>query len=91
MFVSRKESLFPEADTPSQIFNGIKFSDIPICHIKVSKNNTIIHLTDTIGKKLAYRSCGQEGFKNTRKGTNIAAQTTALALATVGINNDNYN
>lgn len=29
------------------------------------------------------RSCGMEGFKNTRKGTNIAAQATAIGLATV--------
>jgi len=26
-----------------------------------------------------------EGFKNTRKGTNIAAQATAIGLATVNI------
>lgn len=26
------------------------------------------------------RSCGVEGFKNTRKGTNIAAQATAITL-----------
>lgn len=32
------------------------------------------------------RSCGMEGFKNTRKGTNIAAQATAISLATVSIN-----
>jgi hypothetical protein len=31
------------------------------------------------------RSCGMEGFKNTRKGTNIAAQATAIGLATVNI------
>lgn len=29
------------------------------------------------------RSCGVEGFKNTRKGTNIAAQTTASTLSAV--------
>jgi len=26
-----------------------------------------------------------EGFKNTRKGTNIAAQATAISLATVSV------
>lgn len=31
------------------------------------------------------RSCGMEGFKNTRKGTNIAAQATAISLAAVSI------
>ena len=28
-------------------------------------------------------SCGREGFKNTREGTNIAAQATAITIATV--------
>jgi len=27
------------------------------------------------------RSCGNEGFKNTKKGTNIAAQATGIAMA----------
>lgn len=29
------------------------------------------------------RSCGIEGYKNTRKGTNIAAQATAISFTTV--------
>jgi len=29
------------------------------------------------------RSCGIEGFKNTRKGTNIAAQATAVTISGV--------
>lgn len=36
-----------------------------------------------LGDKILIRSCGMEGFKNTRKGTNIAAQATAIGLATV--------
>ncbi|CAK1544387.1 unnamed protein product [Leptosia nina] len=31
------------------------------------------------------RSCGMEGFKNTKKGTNIAAQTTGISIATKAI------
>lgn len=31
------------------------------------------------------RSCGVEGFKNTRKGTNIAAQATAITIGTVRV------
>lgn len=33
------------------------------------------------GVPLQIRSCGVEGFKNTRKGTNIAAQATAITLS----------
>lgn len=38
-----------------------------------------------LGDRIMIRSCGMEGFKNTRKGTNIAAQATAIGLATVRI------
>lgn len=35
------------------------------------------------GEVKVYRSCGIEGFKNTRKGTNIAAQATAISFSSV--------
>jgi len=82
-YFTSKDNMFPDADTPNQLHDGVKFSDLPICYIKVSKNNSILHLVNTRGEKIAYRSCGMDGFKNTRKGTNIAAQTTAIKLAEV--------
>lgn len=42
--------MFPTEDTPNMLFNGIPFKNIPICNIKVSKNNTILSLTDKDGK-----------------------------------------
>lgn len=36
-----------------------------------------------IGVPRLIRSCGIEGFKNTRKGTNIAAQATAISIGSV--------
>ncbi|CAG9860488.1 unnamed protein product [Phyllotreta striolata] len=77
-----KHELFPTAETPNKLFNGIPFKDIPIFHIKVSKNNTLIALTDAKGDFKIVRSCGSEGFKHTRKGTNIAAQATAITIGT---------
>jgi len=83
-----KDDIFPTAETPDQLFDGIRFADLPICHIKTSPNNTIIMITDTTGtEQLAYRSCGVEGFKNTRKGTNIAAQATAITIGGVSLHN----
>lgn len=32
---------------------------------------------------LAINSCGKEGYKNCRKGTNIAGQATAITLSKV--------
>lgn len=56
------------------------FKDIPIVNIRVSPNNTIINMTSANGEAQIIRSCGMEGFKNTRKGTNIAAQATAISI-----------
>lgn len=78
--------MFPDHTTPDRLFNGVRFADIPICKIKTTPNNTIIHTIKAHGNKtLAYRSCGMEGFKNTRKGTNIAAQATAITHSNVSM------
>lgn len=70
-------------NTPNRLFNGVAFKDLPVCNIRVSPNNTIISVCDAKGTPQIIRSCGIEGFKNTRKGTNIAAQATAITLAGV--------
>jgi len=80
--ITKKEDMFPDMNTPNLIFGGVKFLDVPICHIKSSRNNTILQVTKPDGERIVIRSCGMEGFKNTRKGTNIAAQATAIGLAT---------
>lgn len=80
-----KENVYPDADTPNNLYDGVKFSDLPLCYIRTSKNNTIINFRDASDGHIAYRSCGMDGFKNTRKGTNIAAQTTAVAIGGVNI------
>lgn len=77
-----REDMYPVENTPTRLFNGIPFRDVPICDIKASKNNTIISVSNAQGDVKLYRSCGQEGFKNARKSTNIAAQATAISLST---------
>ncbi|XP_068153354.1 uncharacterized protein mRpS11 [Drosophila tropicalis] len=83
--INRKAKFFPDASTSSELFNGIPFSELPICNIRVSSNNTIISVTDYKGVPRLIRSCGIEGFKNTRKGTNIAAQATAVSISNKAI------
>ncbi|XP_046999861.1 28S ribosomal protein S11, mitochondrial [Schistocerca americana] len=75
------DGLFPDETTSKQLFNGTPFEELPIFNIKVSPNNTIISVTDHKGVVKLMRSCGVEGFKNTRKGTNVAAQATAISLS----------
>nr|CAD7447659.1 unnamed protein product [Timema bartmani] len=77
-----REDMFPDERTPTTLFDGIPFQDMPICNIRVSPNNTIFTLSDAKGTIKMLRSCGIEGFKNARKGTNIAAQATAISIST---------
>jgi len=73
---------FPDLETFDRLFNGVPFKDVPVVHIKVSKNNTLIACTSPNGDKhILKNSCGTEGFKNCRKGTNVAAQTTGMVHA----------
>lgn len=61
------------------------FHSLPIVNIRTSPNNTIINVTDSNGVPRLIRSCGIEGFKNARKGTNIAAQATAVNIVRLNI------
>uniref|UniRef100_A0A0K8URT8 28S ribosomal protein S11, mitochondrial n=1 Tax=Bactrocera latifrons TaxID=174628 RepID=A0A0K8URT8_BACLA len=79
--IQKKEKFFPGVKTYHQLYNGIPFAELPICNIRVSPNNTVISVTDNNGIPRVIRSCGIEGFKNTRKGTNIAAQATAITIS----------
>lgn len=81
----KKNKFIPRANTDTQLFNGQAFKDLPIANIRVSPNNTIISFTDSKGIPRLIRSCGIEGFKNTRKGTNIAAQATAITIGNKAI------
>ncbi|CAH2256745.1 28S ribosomal protein S11, mitochondrial [Pararge aegeria] len=81
-----KQGLFPTLESDNLLFDGVPYKDLSICNIRVSHNNTIFTLTDHEGKVKLIRSCGMEGFKNTKKGTNIAAQTTAISIATKALN-----
>lgn len=78
--LSQKQNIFPTCDSQNRLFGGIPFKNLPIINIRVTKNNTIFNFTNAKGEPAIIRSCGIEGFKNARKGTNIAAQTTAITF-----------
>nr|YP_009432840.1 ribosomal protein S11 [Cassytha filiformis]QWL22912.1 ribosomal protein S11 [Cassytha capillaris]ATL22037.1 ribosomal protein S11 [Cassytha filiformis]AUN45124.1 ribosomal protein S11 [Cassytha filiformis]AXV54161.1 ribosomal protein S11 [Cassytha filiformis]QWL21265.1 ribosomal protein S11 [Cassytha filiformis] len=55
-----------------------------IIHVQASFNNTIVTVTDGIGRVLSWSSAGTCGFRGTRRGTPFAAQTAARnAIRTV--------
>lgn len=78
--ISAAASLFPTAETHSMMIDGIQFDKIPIIHVHCSRNNTKMTLVKD-GKALAYESGGKVGFKNAKKGTNIAGQAVAATIA----------
>lgn len=50
-------------------------------YVTATFNNTLVTLTDTAGKALAWSSSGNAGFKGTRKATPFAAITAVEKVA----------
>lgn len=48
-----------------------------VAHIRSTFNNTIVSISDTEGKVLAWASAGEMGFRGSRKSTPFAAQMAA--------------
>ena len=73
--------VIPDINTPGMLVNGVRFDELPVLHLKCSTNNTIAHLTDhTGGNCIGRTSCGQEGFRNSKKSSTVAAQATGLSI-----------
>jgi small subunit ribosomal protein S11 len=51
-----------------------------VVHVHCSYNNTIVTLTDIQGNTIYWRSAGTLTFKNSKKSTFFAAQTTTRAV-----------
>lgn len=77
------DSLLNNTKVSSDQLRDSVFHSLPIVNIRTSPNNTIINVTDSNGVARLIRSCGIEGFKNARKGTNIAAQATAVNIVSL--------
>ncbi|KYN33248.1 30S ribosomal protein S11, chloroplastic [Trachymyrmex septentrionalis] len=78
--INQQEYLFPDADTPNRLFNGVPYKELHIINIKSTPNNTIMSFTNFSGAVLKLHTAGIEGFKNAKKGTNLAAQQAAITL-----------
>src|SRR3990170_3706293 len=68
----------PESAAPAKARKRAKKSvSEGIAHIHASFNNTIISITDRQGNVLSWSTCGNNGFKGSRKSTPFAAQVSA--------------
>ncbi len=52
-----------------------------VAHVRATFNNTIITLTDQIGRAISWGSAGKVGFKGSKKSTPFAAQQAASTAA----------
>ncbi len=52
-----------------------------VAHIQATFNNTIITLTDSIGRAISWGTAGKVGFKGSKKSTPFAAQQAASTAA----------
>ncbi|GAU99907.1 hypothetical protein RvY_10842 [Ramazzottius varieornatus] len=82
MVVSSSLPVFPTLETHTKMtFDGMLYKDIPVIYIKCSQNNTIMTTFDVKTRKiLSMLTCGMEGFRNCKKGTNVAGQAVGLSV-----------
>ncbi|CAL2044602.1 unnamed protein product [Caenorhabditis brenneri] len=76
---SSLEARLPTAETLKQQFDGVAYNELPLVYIRASKNNTLVTVMDNKNEVITATSCRLEGFKNARKKTTIAGQTTGVA------------
>ncbi|EFP05847.1 hypothetical protein CRE_27425 [Caenorhabditis remanei] len=76
---SSLDSRLPTAETLKQQFDGVAYHELPLVYIRASKNNTLVTVMDNKNEVITSTSCRLEGFKNARKKTTIAGQTTGVA------------
>jgi len=52
-----------------------------VVHIKATFNNTVVTVTDSVGKTISWATAGKVGFKGSKKSTPFAAQMAASSAA----------
>ncbi len=74
----------PAKGSKKKSFKKKEKKNVPVglVHVQATFTNTIITITDLIGKVLSWSSSGSLGFRGSRKGTPFAAQQAALTAAT---------
>ena len=72
------ERLFGDSNNPE--IPQMKYEDLPIVHVKCSRNNTILDVSDCTGQQIFRTSCGVVGFHNAKKGTTTAAQAVGIHM-----------
>jgi len=72
--------VFPDEKTHDQLFNGIKFTDIPIVLMRLHRNNTKLNAIYADGRPIWSTTPAKHGFLNAKKRTNVAGQVAGLNM-----------
>lgn len=72
--------VFPDGDTAEQLFNGIKYKDLPYVYIRCTLQNTRISAYTADHQDLWYTTCVAQGFAHSKKKSSVAAQAIGLAM-----------
>lgn len=72
--------VFPDGDTAEQLFNGIKYKDLPYVYIRCTPQNTRISAWTADHQELWYTTCVAQGFLHSKKKSTVAAQAIGLAM-----------
>ena len=76
-----KEFKVPQKTAELNTSPTAEFNEIPIVHVKLTQNNTLVYLSDHLGTIKTWTSAGLQGFKNSRRGTNYAGKVAAEEIA----------
>jgi len=72
--------LYPDEETFDTLYNGVRFKDLPYVYLKCTRTNTRMAAYMADGTPLHYTTPVLNGFVNSKKKTNVAAQATGLAM-----------
>jgi len=72
--------VFSDETTPDQLFNGIKFKDLPNVLIRLHKHNTRIIARHADGRYIWHNSPSMHGFLHAKKRTAVAGQVAGLNM-----------
>jgi len=72
--------LYPDADTPDTLYNGIKFKDLPYICIVMKKNNTKLVSRHADQRLIWMNSPRTHGFDNAKKRTAVAGQVAGMNM-----------
>jgi len=72
--------VFPDGDTAEQLFNGIKYKDLPYVYIRCTPQNSRCSAWTADHQELYYTTCVAQGFLHSKKKSAVAAQAMGLAM-----------